>query len=236
MDLVWIHPGEFMMGSPRSEAGRIRWEGPRHRVTITKGFWMGKYEVTQAQYQAVTGVNPSHFRGPRQPVERVSWYDAVEFCRQLSARSGRIVRLPTEAEWEYACRAATITPFCFGASLSSEQANFDGEYPCGDAPKAVSRNQTTNVGSFAPNAWGLYDMHGNVSEWCADYRHMFFGVSYPRRPQTDPVGPPSGRHRAVRGGNAFSQAAFCRSASRGTSKPLTYLEAWGFRVVVVGAE
>src|SRR5205085_11701074 len=166
VEFVWILAGSFMMGSENGDSD----EKPAHRVTISEGFYMGKYEVTQAQWQAVMGNNPSNFKGcDNCPVEQVSWDDAVSFIAKLNAQNdGYTYRLPTEAEWEYACRAGTTTAFAFGDSLSSEQANFDGDYPYGGAPKGVYRQKTTSVGRFQPNAWGLYDMHGNVWEWCED--------------------------------------------------------------------
>jgi formylglycine-generating enzyme required for sulfatase activity len=159
------------MGSPDSEEGRGSDEGPQHQVTV-KSFLMGKYEVTQEQYKKVMGTNPSDFKGKNLPVERVSWNDAQEFIRRLNSRGdGYTYRLPTEAEWEYACRAGTTTAFAFGDSLSPGQANFDGNHPYGWAAKGINRQKTIPVGSFQPNAFGLYDMHGNVAEWCQDWYH-----------------------------------------------------------------
>jgi formylglycine-generating enzyme required for sulfatase activity len=168
IEFVLIPPGSFMMGSTNGES-----EKPVHQVTISNAFYMGKYEVTQAQWQAVMGNNPSYFKDCNQcPVEQVSWNDAQEFIRELNAREdGFTYRLPSEAEWEYACRAGTTTAFAFGDSLSSEQANFDGNQPYGGAPKGVYREKTVPVGTFQPNGWGLFDMHGNVQEWCEDWFH-----------------------------------------------------------------
>jgi len=183
MRLVLIPPGEFLMGSPETEENRSDNEY-QHRVRIAKPFYLGVYEVTQSEYEGVMGKNPSAFSkdGARSdkvgamdtsrfPVEAVSWENAVEFCQKLSElpeekRFGCVYRLPTEAEWEYACRAGTRTPFHFGTSLSSTQANFDGNYPYGSASKGPNLSRTATVGSYRPNAWGLYDMHGNVLEWC----------------------------------------------------------------------
>ncbi len=164
-------------------------------------------------------------------MENVSWNDAVEFCRKLSQMTGREYRLPTEAEWEYACRAGTTTPFAFGAGLSSEQANFDGNYPSGGAPKGVYRQQTTRVGSFQPNGFGLYDMHGNAWEWCEDVYH----VNYNGAPTDGSAwlnGGESNR-RVLRGGSWYSYADFLRSALRVRYAPSNRYDAFGFRVVAV---
>jgi formylglycine-generating enzyme required for sulfatase activity len=186
MRLVLIRPGRFMMGSPGSELGHKADESPQHEVTISKPFYMGVTEVTQAQYEAVMGTNPSEFKGPTNPVESVSWNEATEFCRKLSLKTRRTVRLPTEAEWEYACRAGTNTRFSFG--------NFDSTLADYGWSSSNSGGTTHPVGQKKPNAWGLYDMHGNVMEWCADWRG-----SYPSGACTDPQGPASATSRAKRG-------------------------------------
>ena len=174
LEMVYVPGGTFMMGSPETEKQREFWqkgvESPQHKVTVPT-FFMGKYPVTQAQWQAVMGNNPFYFKGENRPVEKVSWHDAVKFCQQLSEKTGQEYRLPSEAEWEYACRAGTITPFYFGETITPDLVNYDGNYPYASAPKGVYRKQTTDVGSFPPNAFGLYDMHGNVWEWCADAWH-----------------------------------------------------------------
>ncbi|MBR8829074.1 MAG: SUMF1/EgtB/PvdO family nonheme iron enzyme [Gomphosphaeria aponina SAG 52.96 = DSM 107014] len=172
IDFVSIPGGTFLMGSPADEEERLDSESPQHQVTVSP-FFMGKYQVTQAQYEAVMGDNPSSFKGPNRPVENVSWHDCVKFCEKLSQNLKKDVRLASEAEWEYACRAQTqtVTPFHFGETLTTDLANYDGNYTYGSGPEGVYREETTDVGSFPPNAFGLYDMHGNVREWCADNWH-----------------------------------------------------------------
>jgi formylglycine-generating enzyme required for sulfatase activity len=244
-NLVVIPAGSFVMGSPASEPARWSDE-TQHTVTLTKGFCMGKFEVTQAEYLAVMGNNPSYCTGDlSRPVERVSWHDATNYCAQLTARersAGRlparyVYRLPTESEWEYACRVGTTTAFHYGAALRSGMANFDGHYeypPCGGStvycvnPSGIYLARTTSVGSYAPNAWGLYDMHGNVLEWCQDW----YGV-YPSGSVSDPQGAPTGSDRVVRGGNWINYAFICRSARRDYDSPTSrYGYGLGFRVVL----
>jgi formylglycine-generating enzyme required for sulfatase activity/tRNA A-37 threonylcarbamoyl transferase component Bud32 len=170
LEMVSIPGGTFMMGSPETEEERYDDEGPQHRVTI-QSFWMSKYPITQRQWQAVMGENPSYFKGDNRPVENVSWEDVVAFCQRLSEKTGKTYCLPSEAEWEYACRAGTTTPFYFGETITTDLVNYHGEYPYAEAPEDVYREETTEVGIFPPNAFGLYDMHGNVWEWCADPWH-----------------------------------------------------------------
>jgi eukaryotic-like serine/threonine-protein kinase len=170
IEMVYIPGGTFIMGSPKTEAESYGNEKPQHQVTI-EPFYMAKYPVTQEQYQAIMGANPSYFKGAKRPVETVSWYDSVNFCEKLTQNTGKNYRLPSEAEWEYACRAGTTTPFYFGETITPDLVNYDGNYSYGAAPKGKYRQQTTDVGSFPPNAFGLYDMHGNVWEWCADPWH-----------------------------------------------------------------
>lgn len=209
MKFTWIAPGSFMMGSPEKEEGRHKDE-IEHKVTLSKGFFLGIYPVTQEQWQAVMGNNPSHFKGEKTlPVENVSWEDCQEFCKRLREKDKKPYRLPTEAEWEYACRAGTTTPFSFGDTLSTEQANYNGEEVYGKGKKGVYRAQTTPVGSFPANAWGLHDLHGNIWEWCQDR----YG-DYAPKEVVDPQGPSTGEARVVRGGARYNGPAFCRSAQR----------------------
>jgi formylglycine-generating enzyme required for sulfatase activity len=174
--LVFIPAGSFLMGSPEHEPDRSSTEGPQHQVTLGS-FFMAQTPITQAQWREVAGwprverdldPEPSHFKGDNRPVEQVSWHDAMEFCHRLSQRTGGKYTLPSEAQWEYACRAGTTTPFHFGDTISTELANYDGDYLYGQGSKGIYRQQTTDVASFPANAWGLHDMHGNVWEWCLD--------------------------------------------------------------------
>ena len=224
MEFVLIPAGEFMMGSDNGSD----YEKPVHRVRITKPFYMDAYEVTQKAYQAVIGSNPSRLKGAKNPVESVSWNDALEFCKCLSQREGVTYRLPTEAEWEYACRAGTTTPFYFGNTISTDQANYNGSYVYGNGRKGVYREKAMPVGSFPPNALGLYDMHGNVWEWCQDwYDSGYYGKS----PTDDPSGPRAGSHRVHRGGCWYGNPGLCRSASRDRDAPGRRYGVLGFRLV-----
>jgi uncharacterized protein (TIGR02996 family) len=238
MQFALIRPGTFLMGSPDSEAERYSDEGPVHEVEITSPFYLGVHPVTQAQFKKVMGKGPSHFSGnPQHPVEQVSWDDAVELCQRLSdmaeeKRRKRLYRLPTEAEWEHACRAGTTTPFAFGDSLSSAQANFDGARPYGAAPAGPFRQMTTKVGSFAPNAWGLFDLHGNVWEWCADWYDENY---YQQSPRQNPQGPQNGQSRVLRGGSWYSGGRNCRAARRLMRAPGYRYYFLGFRVVLLSA-
>ncbi len=248
MKLALIPAGKFQMGSSATEAERDPEEVP-HEVTISRPFYLGVHEVTQAQFQRISGKNPSFFSpqlggGPDHPVEQVSYNGAAEFCRKLSnleaeKTAGRVYRLPTEAEWEYACRAGTTTAFHCGASLASTQANFNGNYPYGDGAKGPYLKKPAKVGSYAPNAWGLHDMHGNVAEWCTDWYDPEY---YKHSPATDPPGPAKGvlytgfekdYFHVVRGGCWLDEGRGCRSAYRLRFQSSEAYRLVGFRVVCV---
>jgi formylglycine-generating enzyme required for sulfatase activity len=261
--MAWIPAETFTMGSPTDEPNRGSDE-THHQVTLT-GFYMGKYEVTQAQYEDVMGENPSFFTTSvppetstaKRPVECVTWYDAIEFCNKLSTKEGLTpvytitgrtpaagypitgatvtanwstsgYRLPTEAQWEYACRAATTSPFNTGNNITTDQANYDGNYPYNNNPKGTYLDRTTEVGSFAANAWGLYDMHGNVREWCWDWYGSDY---YSSSPAQDPTGAVSNIQRVQRGGSWDSLGHYLRSAYRGHSFPNSTSDDLGFRLV-----
>lgn len=229
LGMVQIPADEFDMGSPSDEEGRTNAEGPQRTVTVSS-FFMGRFPVTQAQYQAVMGENPSRFQsnGDNRPVERVSWRDAVAFCNKLSELTGRDYRLPSEAEWEYACRAGTQTLFYFGEMITTKVANYKGNYTYGLGPKGSYRQQTIDVGSFPPNAFGLYDMHGNVWEWCADHWHE----NYERAPtdSTAWLSSDESSSRIFRGGSWYSDPRHCRSAFRSRNAPDLRSFGLGFRV------
>ena len=225
MKFVWIPPGNFMMGSPKEEKERNADE-TQHKVTLTRGFYIGVYAVTQEEWQAVMGNNPSRFKGEKKlPVEMVSWDDCQKFCKKLQEKDRKPYRLPTEAEWEYACRAGTTTPFHFGETISTDQANYDGNYAYGNGKKGVDRKKTMPVGSFPANAWGLYDMHGNVWQWCQD-RHG----DYPQKDVADPQGPENGKLRLWRGGSWGDDPECCRSAYRSGELPSHRYGSIGLRV------
>jgi len=232
LEMVQIPAGSFMMGSPASEKGRRESESPQHQVNVP-GFSMGKFVVTQEQYQQIMGNNPSSFSGAKRPVEQVSWNDAVEFCQKLSQKTGREYRLPSEAEWEYACRAGTTTPFHFGETITTDLANYNGNYTYASEPKGKYLQETTDVGSFPPNAFGLYDMHGNVWEWCQDDWHD----NYSNAPKDGSVWTSqSGITKLLRGGSWFYDPRLCRSASRSNDPWVerdTFVDIIGFRVVCV---
>jgi len=219
LEMVYIPKGSFLMGSPKIEKGRDSDEGPQHQVTL-EPFYMGKYPVTQAQYEAVMGNNPSYFNGKNRPVEKVSWHDAVEFCKRLSEMTGRTYRLPSEAQWEYAARAGTTTSFYCGDTITNKLANY-----------SWNRGKTTDVGSFPPNAFGLYDMLGNVWEWCADPWHE----NYEGAPTDGSVWEGEDPYRLLRGGSWSDGPHSCRCADRNRSTSDNRNGLIGFRLVVFGA-
>jgi uncharacterized protein (TIGR02996 family) len=246
MRFALVPPGVFWMGSPEDEAERHSIEHLRE-VEITQGFWLGVVPVTQGQYQAVMGTNPSHFRagGPGAemvadldtssfPAETVTWRNASWFCSRLSKqaeekKAKRRYRLPTEAEWEYACRAMTTTAFAFGSSLSSRHANVDPTQEAAKVRRGPHLDRTCPVGQYVPNAFGLYDMHGQVWEWCSDYYDADYALTGPRR---DPQGPESGERHVLRGGSWYHFAHVSRSATRiRFAEEIRYDN--GFRVVMV---
>jgi formylglycine-generating enzyme required for sulfatase activity len=240
-NMVRISGGTFTMGSPANEVNRDSDE-VQHSVTVSS-FYMGKYEVTQKEYQEVMGTNPSQFKGDNLPVEWIIWYEAIDYCNRLSQREGLSpaydvngtnvtwnsnangYRLPTEAEWEYACRAGTTTPFSTGNNITTSQANYNGNYPYNNNTKGTYREKTTLVGSFSPNPWGLYDMHGNVYEWCWDWYRC-----YSSNAQADPKGASSGPYRVIRGGGWRNYAQGLRSAGRVSFTPSIRDHGVGFRV------
>jgi formylglycine-generating enzyme required for sulfatase activity len=259
LTMVEIPAGTFLMGSPPGEEGRdiyasldsdlkksLGIEGrdveAQRRVTVP-AFRIGRFPITQAQWKLVARLgkiereldaDPSNFKGPERPVENVSWQDAIEFCRRLSKLTKRNYTLPSEAQWEYACRAGTITPFHFGETLITELANYDGNYTYGQGPQGAYREQTTNVGSFPANAWGLQDMHGNVWEWCLDRWHP----SLAKAPTDgsawqEPAPELAKQHqdrRLLRGGSWYDLPGYCRSAYRFLNRPVNQPLNVGFRV------
>jgi formylglycine-generating enzyme required for sulfatase activity len=225
LEMVVIPGGTFLMGS-RADHGYDD-EHPQHSVTVPS-FLLGKYPVTQGQWMAVMGwLPPCRGEGVRKPVDRISWNDAEAFCERLTERTGRVYRMPSEAEWEYACRARSTTPFYFGETITTDLANYVGEHTYGSEPKGVYRHETTEVGRFPPNAFGLYDMHGNVWEWCADAWH------------DDYVGAPtdgsvwqreSAKRRVLRGGCWHDPPDLCRCACRLKDGVTEGEDFYGFRV------
>jgi len=249
LSMVEIPGGQFMMGSPKDEAERRDSEEPQHRIAVSP-FFIGKFAITQAQWRVVAGwprierelkPEPSYFphgnrRTPaddERPVEEVSWEDALEFCARLSRKTGRSYRLPTEAEWEYACRARTTTPFAFGETITHKIVNYYSEYPYAKAKKAKPRGETAPVGSLGvANAFGLFDMHGNVWEWCEDMWHSNYrGEGAPTDGSAWLSGGDSS-YRVLRGGSWLYAGGLCRSAGRNLSLPDVRLNHFGFRVVV----
>jgi formylglycine-generating enzyme required for sulfatase activity len=232
--LRWIPPGSFLMGSPENELGRYEGESPRHQVILSRGFWLAETACPQALWEAVMKDNPSHFQGAELPVERVSWNDCQTFFAKLEeVVPGLELTLPSEAQWEYACRAGTDTTFWWGDSITTAQANFNGNYPLEGGEKGEYRGKPIPVDALEPSPWGLYQMHGNVFEWCRDGMR-----NYQDRPETDPVGPLDSSQRAIRGGSWFSFARFVRAAYRLGLGPDLRSDDLGFRCcqVQAGAE
>ena len=238
LEMVLIEGGQFMMGSPEQEEGHQSTESPQQSVNVPT-FFMGRYPITQKQWRALlqnssTDLDPnpsSHKNKDDHPVEQVSWDDASEYCSLLSAKTDRQYRLPSEAEWEYACRAGTTTPFYLGETLTDQVANFNASSVYGKGESGEYKEATTSINEFdAPNEWGLCDMHGNVLEWCADHWHE----NYDGAP-TDgsPWVKPESRHRVLRGGSWLGDPAYCRSASRINATRGARDDYIGFRVVCV---
>jgi formylglycine-generating enzyme required for sulfatase activity len=223
--MLKIPSGDFMMGASNNEMESESHERPQHRVNISE-FYMGQTLITQSQYQAIMGKNPSRFKGRDRPVENVDWKEAQEFCQRLSEKSKVIYTLPSESRWEYACRARSITPFTFGETITIDTANYSGGYAYGNAPKGVYRKETTIVATFPPNAFGLYDMHGNVWEWCEDTWHE----NYQSAPTDGSAWIGENRDRVLRGGAWYLKPRFCRSASRGKWSKDVKGNNFGFRV------
>jgi formylglycine-generating enzyme required for sulfatase activity len=252
LEMVALPAGQFMMGQTEAEKAQlIRQFGeedykryfarelPRHSVTLA-AFALGKYPVTQAQWRAVAALpkvkldlnpDPSNFKGDNRPVEQVNWHEAMEFCDRLSKKLGQPYTLPSEAQWEYACRAGTTTPFHFGETITTDLANYNGTYTFASGPKGVFRQETTEVGSFPPNSFGLYDMHGNVVEWCLDHFHDSYNGA-PADGSAWVTGGDSDR-RMLRGGSWNNDPWLCRCACRYRNNPDNRGNNFGFRVVSV---
>jgi formylglycine-generating enzyme required for sulfatase activity len=246
LDMVQIPGGRLMMGAAKGEEGAYDDESPQHEVMV-EGFAIGKFAVTQAQWKAIAQLpkakidlkpDPSNFKGANRPIEQVSWDEAIEFCDRLSRKTQKTYRLPSEAQWEYACRSGTTTPFHFGETITTDLANFDGtdwehegktySGSYAKAPKGEYRKTTIDVGSFPPNAFGLYDMHGNAWEWCMDTWHS----SYDRAPDNGSAWiDKSSENRLIRGGSWYSLPHYCRSAYRYRLDPANRLNDLGFRVI-----
>lgn len=238
LEMVYIPEGKFLMGSLEAEGKRYSNERPQHSVTV-KPFLISKYPITQAQWREIAALSkvhqklnlrPSRSGGKSHPVTQVSWYNAVEFCDRLSQKTGHKYRLPTEAEWEYACRAGTITPFHFGETITSDLANYDASYLYGSEPKGIYRKKTNSVDTFqVANAFGLFDMHGNVWEWCLDHWHE----NYHNAPSNGDewLDDSENRTRVMRGGSWLNEPLRCRSASRWHSNANQQSQNIGFRII-----
>ncbi|MDG4597532.1 MAG: formylglycine-generating enzyme family protein [Candidatus Contendobacter sp.] len=219
----WLPSGRFLMGSHDRFDDELQ-----HEVILTRGFWLAETACTQALWQAVTGKNPSGFKGERRPVETVSWNEVQDFIERINGTVPELeARLPTEAEWEYACRAGTTTPFSFGEDITPEQVNYNGNYPYRGSKQGLDRGETVEVASLPANPWGLYEMHGNVWEWCQDG----YG-SYPEGPTVDPTGPKTGGRRVLRGGSWFNLGRNARSAYRIRYEPGNRSHYIGFRLAL----
>ncbi|WP_442948684.1 formylglycine-generating enzyme family protein [Nostoc sp.] len=237
LEMLAIPGGQFLMGSPENEPEREDSESPQHTVTV-QPFFMGKFPVTQSQWAIVAALKkvnidlnpePSNFKGANRPVEQVSWDDAIEFCARLSNKTGKTYRLPSEAEWEYACRAGTTTPFYFGETITTDLANYHGNYTYNSGPKGESRGQTTDVGKFPPNPFGLFDMHGSIWKWCQDAWHE----NYKGAPTDGSTWVSDNDYRLLRGGSWNYIPGHCRSAFRGYNARDARNNRVAFRVVVV---
>jgi formylglycine-generating enzyme required for sulfatase activity len=236
LEMVWIRPGSFLLGSPLEEAERLPVEGPQVQASLARGFWMGRYEVTQEEFHAIRNSRPSRFAGPNKPVESVSWQEAMAFAKALTEReqkAGRLppgyeYRLPTEAEWEYACRAGTTGPFSFGSRADARAGNFKGSYPSRSSDYESEIYGTREVGQYPANPWGLFDMHGNVREWCLDS----FAARYSGDPVTDRYHHAGDSDRVYRGGGWEDAAGHARSASRDRLDATSRSASIGFRLVL----
>jgi len=234
MNFVLIPAGTFFMGSPTTESQRDRNEGPAHDITISKPYYLGKFEVTQKQWNGffagtVFARKEFKFPGDNMPADSISGFEAEKFLMDLSSRLSMKFRLPTEAEWEHACRAGTQTPFYTGDTISTSQANYDGSKTYASGAKGLQLKQTVDIGMYPPNPFGLHDMHGNVWEWCMDW---FDADYYKESPGTDPTGPPTGGSRVIRGGCWQSHPTKCRSAERDAYNPSKSNDTIGFRVLL----
>lgn len=246
LEMVYVPSGTFTMGSPADEKGRQKNEEPQRKVTI-RPFLMGRFLVTQALWKYVSTLprvgidlpsDPSYFKGNLRPVERISWYEAREFCARLSRATNREYRLPSESEWEYACRAGTTTPFYFGKSITTKLVNYDGSIVYNREQKGIYRERTTEVGTFPPNNYGLFDMHGNVWEWCADHFHENYRKALSN--ESAWYSNNENAKRVIRGGSWFTSPKRCRSANRSFFLPdkrtaPSGIEGPGFRVVCMAA-
>ncbi len=254
LTLLRIPAGSFLMGSPDNETDRFGDEGPQHQVQLQE-FLLARTPITQAQWREVAGWQPlqgepaweralnqdplgtdvhPRFRGDDRPVVNVNWHDAMEFCRRLSKRTGKSYTLPSEAQWEYACRAGSTTPFHYGATISPELANYDATSSYAGGPTGKSRRHTTDMGSFPANAWGLHDMHGNVWEWCLDHWHGSYVAGDEKAPKDGSAWKKQtaeeGERRQLRGGSWSSGPGYCRSAFRFDYRPGLTDDCVGFRV------